>query len=149
MLTVFLGVSTMLVEPKKGGSMGGITDVSKYELIGDLVCNPTRHGLVTALFHCAKSNGPVSLVSYGALMVDGSKYFDLCSGESIANVPADRIEIVRIGGVADFLHLLTKMVDCGGIADLWPTAIVVEIHVNEWDKIPLGEAEGVCVWARS
>ncbi|MGE4424065.1 MAG: hypothetical protein AB7D39_17335 [Pseudodesulfovibrio sp.] len=130
--------------------MGDITEVCKYELIGDLVCNPTRHGLVTALFHCAKSNGSVSLVSYGALMVDSRKFCELCGGESITSVPTDRIEIVRIGGVADFLHLLTKMVDSGGISDLWPTAVVVQIHVRDWDRIPLGEnAEGVCVWVRN
>lgn len=126
------------------------SDVEKYELIGDLVRNPTRHGLVSALFHCARSNGPVSLVTYGALIVDGRKHFDFCGGESISNVPDDRIEIVRIGGVADFLHLLTRMVDSGGISYLWPIAVVVQIHVRDWDRIPLGEnAEGVCVWVRN
>jgi len=116
-----------------------LSDTQKYELVGDLVDNPTRLGLIRALFHCAKLAGSAAPTGVGIDMQDNERYLAFCGGRGDVGITIDKIEIVQVS-VPEFLKLLTDMIDAGGLGDMWPGKIVVKFEFAGWDRIPGGDA---------
>lgn len=141
-LTGFRDVSTMRIGLKKEGHVKGyphLSDTQKYELVGDLVDNPTRSGLIKALFHCAKLAGAAEPTGVGIDMEDHGRYLAFSGGRTDVGITIDKIEIVQVS-VPEFLKLLTDMIDAGGLVDMWPGKIVVKFEFQDWDSIPGGDA---------
>ena len=116
------------------GFVHGISDAEKYELIGNLVDNHTQHDLIRALFQCAIPSGPVMLTDYGILIEDHKRYYDMAAGSDMP-ITGKHTEILRVT-VPEFLSLLTKMVDAGGMTDMWPGKIRVQLRIAGWPDIP-------------
>lgn len=113
----------------------GISDAEKYELIGNLVDNHTRHELIRALFHCSVPGGPVKLTNYGVLIEDHKRYYDMAAGADMP-ITARHTEVLRVT-VPEFLSLLTEMVDAGGMTDMWPGKIRIQFRIAGWSDIPV------------
>ncbi|QGY41461.1 hypothetical protein GM415_15500 [Pseudodesulfovibrio cashew] len=118
-----------------------LSDTQKYELVGDLVDNPTKHGLIRALFHCAKLAGSAAPTGVGIDMQDNERYLAFSGGRTDVGITIDKIEIVQVS-VPEFLKLLTDMIDAGGWSesDMWPGKVVIKFELKGWDRIPGGEA---------
>lgn len=122
------------------GIIEGISDTEKYAFVGNLVDNHSKHELARALFSCSVPGGPVMLRPYGIMIEDHGRYYAQAKGTDM--IIGDRhIEVVKVT-VPEFLHLLTEMVDQGGMSDMWPDKIRIEFHIAGWDSIPTKPVDG-------
>ncbi|WP_338667763.1 hypothetical protein [Pseudodesulfovibrio methanolicus] len=113
-----------------------MTDSEKYEMIGKLIDNPTRHDMALAFFACAAPGGPVRLIENGLRVESHERYCSMADDGREMEVAAECIKAIDMT-VAEFCKLLIDQVDTGGMESYWPGKKGVSFHIRGWADIPI------------
>lgn len=112
-----------------------MTDTEKYELVGKLIDNHTRHEMARAFIACAVPGGPVRLIENGIRVEGHVRYHSMADSRKM-EIATEHIEDINMT-VAEFCRLLIDLVDGGGMESFWPGKIRVSIHIRRWADIPI------------
>jgi hypothetical protein len=112
-----------------------MTDSEKYEMIGKLIDNPTRHDMARAFSACSIQRGSVCFIDDGIQVEDHARSSSVVGGTDMP-VAAEHIEDIDMT-VAGFYKMLTELVDAGGMESSWPGKIRICFHIRGWTNLPV------------